>query len=807
MTITFGKKILFSLLLGFDLLANISEITHTNYLGISTILSFCTCILLPGFLISLILQIRKISLWENLLVTVGLSLAFLEFGGLLLNILLPLFGLNDPLAFQNLVIGFDIYVLFLFIFAWIRTKQITVQIQFPRHSRIEKVLYALPVSFPILATLGAIILNNGGSNVLTMILLGAIAFYILLLILLSNKISVDLYPYAIFFIGIACLFITSLRSWYISGHDIEREFYVFQLTNAHHLWNMAFYEDPYNACLSITILPAILANLLSIQDMYIYKVIFQILFATTPVLAFFIIKNYTKSVLAFLSAFLFIAFPTFFTDMALLNRQEIGFIFFGLVVYVMLKCNRMRQTYSELDPVSTDAASPNLTKRGTVSMPTSSSDISLRMRRILFLIFGICVVLSHYSTNFILLGSVIFIYTLTQTLLLLAKFRIIIKNTLTNNSFLSLPLIVILFGMTYFWNNLYTHVSGNHVSSVISEVVNSVLVHSNDNSKASDLSYSIFFARKSDPNQELKNYIQIAIQSMKSKGTDNNQFYSQAITNKYPIYLLPPEELSPTPLGSWLSSFNIPVFIIQNDLKLFSGYVIQISVFIGLLSIILFKRKKSVDNKRPFNEEDPFDIQFLLFCFSAIAFLTLITILPSLSEEYGVLRIFQQELFVLSLPILLGLSSIFFFVKEQKNILFTGIIIIFLFFNLNGFFSHLTGEYFPVMYLDNSGLYYDLYYVRKADVSAIVWLSENHTKGDPIETDVTHGSVMLSYGHIVASNELIPPIIPKNGYMFVQVSNNLMVWGKNPMPINTPKQFLDDNKNLIYSNGGDNIYR
>jgi uncharacterized membrane protein len=146
-------------------------------------------------------------------------------------------------------------------------------------------------------------------------------------------------------------------------------------------------------------------------------------------------------------------------------------------------------------------------------------------------------------------------------------------------------------------------------------------------------------------------------------------------------------------------------------------------------------------------------------------------------------------------------------VKEQKNILFTGIIIIFLFFNLNGFFSHLTGEYFPVMYLDNSGLYYDLYYVRKADVSAIVWLSENHTKGDPIETDVTHGSVMLSYGHIVASNELIPPIIPKNGYMFVQVSNNLMVWGKNPMPINTPKQFLDDNKNLIYSNGGDNIYR
>src|SRR5579864_2054812 len=164
MTITLGKKRLFSLLLGLDLLTNILEITHVNYLGILTILSFSTCLLLPGILISLILQIRKISFWENLLLIVGLSLAFLECGGLLLNILLPLLGIKDPLAYQNLVIGFDTYVLLFFIFAWIRCKQITVHIQFLRRSRIEKVLYALPVFFPILAALGATILNNGGSN-------------------------------------------------------------------------------------------------------------------------------------------------------------------------------------------------------------------------------------------------------------------------------------------------------------------------------------------------------------------------------------------------------------------------------------------------------------------------------------------------------------------------------------------------------------------------------------------------------------------------------------------------------------------
>src|SRR5437764_5724149 len=143
----FSKKILFSLLLGFDLLANILELTHVNFLYTSTLISFCTYILLPGFLISLILRIKKISFWENLLFIVGLSIAFLEFGGLLLNVLLPLFGINDPRAFQNLVIGFDVYILLLFIFAWIRTKQLVFQIQLPRRAKIEKVFFALPVFF------------------------------------------------------------------------------------------------------------------------------------------------------------------------------------------------------------------------------------------------------------------------------------------------------------------------------------------------------------------------------------------------------------------------------------------------------------------------------------------------------------------------------------------------------------------------------------------------------------------------------------------------------------------------------------
>jgi len=781
---TLGKKTLFSFLVGFDILANILELAHVNFLCTTTLIAFCTCILLPGFLISLILRIRKISLWENLLFIVGLSIAFLEFGGLLLNILLPLFGVNNPLAFQNIVIGFDIYVLLLFIFAWVRTKRLEVKIQLPRRSKIEKVLYTLPVFFPILAALGAIVLNNGGSDILTLILLGAIAVYSLLLVLFRDKIAVDLYAYAIFFIGIASLFTTSLRSWYITGHDIEREFYVFQLTNAHHIWNMAFYQDAYNACLSITILPTILTNLLAIQDMYVYKVIFQILFATSPVIVFFIMRNYSTPVLAFLSAFFFISFPTF-NDMPMINRQEIGFIFFGLVLYMMLL-----------------------------------SELSFSMRKILFIIFALSVVVSHYSTNFVLLVLVTFVYVLTLIISLpfvkntfawlLPKSHTTLKNTFTNKKFLGLSLILVLFLMTYFWNNLYTK-SSDHAGSVLSEVISSILVKSDV--KSGDLSYSIFFAPKQDPKQELQDYINSITQSAESINSGKahtNQFYSKSIISKYPSYPLTQEQLAPTPLGNLLSSFHIPVFNIQTSLRSLSADFMQISVFIGLLAIFFFK-KKSFNVQHLllfFKKKKSFDLQYLLLCLGALFLLVLMTLLPALSLEYGILRMFQQFLYILSLPIVLAVYSAFFFVKEPKRILFTGIIAIIFFLNLTGFISHLTGDYYPQFTLDNFGLYYDAYYVHKSDVLAIVWLSKNNIKNEPVQADLSGANKLLTYGDIDALNGIFPSIIRKNAYVYQQTSIHVEVIIDNTVLIfNSSKSFLDDTKDLVYSNGQVNIYK
>jgi uncharacterized membrane protein len=771
----FDKKIIFPFLLCLDVVVNILLLTQVNVLYITTLLSFCTCILLPGFLISLILRLRKISFWENLACIIGFSIAFLEFGGLFLNILLPLLGIKNPLAFQNVVIGFDGSILLLFLFAWIRTKQLFVKIQIPRCSRIEKALYILPVFFPILATLGAIVLNNGGSNILTLILLGAIACYGLLLVLLRDKIAASLYPYAIFFIAIATLFTTSLRSWYISGHDIEREFYVFQLTNTHHIWSMAFYQDAYNACLSITILPTVLTNLLVLQDIYIYKIIFQVLFAISPVIVFFILRNYTTPVFAFLSAFFFMSFPTFFNDMPMLNRQEIGFIFFGLALYMMLL-----------------------------------SDLSLAMRKILFIIFALSIVVSHYSTNFVVLSLVTFVYILTViislpfvkkvfTLLLSrSRFHTGLKDMFPYNAFLGLPLVLLLFFATYIWNDFYTH-SSNHVGSVMEEVVNSIFVKSNADTRSSDVSYSIFSSSKADPQQQLQNYIQNILQSIEANHSAHggtSQFYSKSITNSYPSYPVPQEQLAPTPLGSWLSSFHIPVFDIQAELRSLSASFMQIFVGIGLLAVVFLRYKK------------PFDLQYLLLCLGGLFLLILETILPAISAEYGLLRMFEQLLFILALPIVLGLNATLFFVHEQKRILLIGIIAVIFFLDLTGFISHLTGDYYPQMTLDNAGLYYDAYYVRAVDVSAITWLSKNNINDEPVYSDLAGANKLLTYGDVNGVNEIFPALIQKNSYVFLEDSRYIVVSINSDVSIyNSPKRFLDHNKDHIYSNGQVNIYK
>jgi len=72
----------------------------------------------------LMLKIREIGFWEYLVYTIGLSIAFLMFGGLFINYSLPLVGIGKPLSLIPLLISLNVFLLVFWIIAYKRNNEI-----------------------------------------------------------------------------------------------------------------------------------------------------------------------------------------------------------------------------------------------------------------------------------------------------------------------------------------------------------------------------------------------------------------------------------------------------------------------------------------------------------------------------------------------------------------------------------------------------------------------------------------------------------------------------------------------------------
>ncbi len=127
---------------------------------------------------------------------------------------------------------------------------------------------------------------------------------------------------------------TSLRGWNITGHDIQAEFLAFGLTDHAQNWDMSALPSAYNACLSRHD-PADGAGAdHGFLGALVFKLLLQLVFALVPVLTYLFARRFVDRRLALLAAVFTVAFPTFFTDMPYLVRQEVAFFFLALALLV-----------------------------------------------------------------------------------------------------------------------------------------------------------------------------------------------------------------------------------------------------------------------------------------------------------------------------------------------------------------------------------------------------------------------------------------------------------------------------------------
>jgi uncharacterized membrane protein len=765
---TFTRNKTFLTIFVLFLFMNITVMLKLNSYPICTILNFLFLSFIPGLLILLMLKIRETDFWEYLVYSFGLSIASLMFFGLFVNWLLPVTGITDkPLSPNSFLVCFDIFIIIIGIVAILRNKDMHPVLKFPDANLANSIFFIVPLIFPVLSIMGSTSLNNNGTNIFTMLMIGGVAIYVFALVLCRNKLNNNIYPWVLFLFSISMLLATSLRSWNISGHDIIQEFQMFQLTKENFFWTMQnFPGHAYNACLSITILPTIFSGFLGINDEYIFRICFQIFFSILPIIIYLFLKRYAKPVLAFLSVFFFISFPTFFIDLPMMIRQEISLVFFSLALLVIF-----------------------------------NKEIKRIWKEIFFVVFGISMIVAHYSTSYITYAILLSTYILTCVVRISEKIKLkrlknikipIRKHYL--RGYLLLALIV--FG--FLWFVPLTHIAGDLVSFLTKSLGNmkNEFILDLKGERTSLLEQFNIFYKPKDKSVILQEYLNEV--ELKYKDKSNISHYP---IEKY-------KDFQPVLVGNE----NMPVKLdpgVVSKIYLFAEIIqklIKVFLIVGVFYLLFFYIKKR-----------EMDIEYILMTFLSLFWLVAVMVMPFSSIEYHLGRAYLQVSIVLALPAILGFMIIFKFIKKKniKSILISLIFIIYFLFS-SEFINQIIGGRDTSIHLDNSGTYYDKYYNHTSEIASGKWLTNNYDKERLVYVDGTTTSLKLTIlsnlkdGQFVYN--ILPSIMSTDAYVFSNYTNTtkkmiIQSFKSDTISHNFPDQFLDDNKNKIYSNGGSEIFK
>jgi uncharacterized membrane protein len=780
-SLRFRPIITFAVFAAFTVMVNTLVLIIPQFDLLKAILGFIWLFLLPGWMITRIIRLSTPSAWERIAFTVGFSVLAVMATGLAVNTLLPLFHVVHPLAVPNLVFGIDAVWLGLLIAQFLRSRGRLLTLTLPRPNRpgIVAALAGLPMV--ALAALGAISLNNGGSGLYTYLMLVYAVAYLGILLRRRDKLPESALATGIYLVALSCLLMTSLRGWFTTGHDIQREYKVFMLTLTHLRWDMAYYQDAYNACLSITILPTVVRQILGINEVFVYKTVFQMLFAIVPVLVYLITRRYSTRLIALLASIYFIAFPTYAQDMPMLNRQEVAFLFMGLIFLTMF-----------------------------------NDTWSLNRRRLLVAGLGLGVVLSHYSTTYTMLTMFLLVVGLRYGMRLLGSItnRISPRRALTFAHWrrlrpapLNLMMVIFLLAASYIWSTQLTKTGGN-IEHVALETIQAIGKGITGDTKSSDTSYSLFGGQKLTDQQRLQDYINKTVPTQRAQIPKDDLYPTSSYAN-LPPKIAPPSSLPLTSLGRFLQNLGLPVDKFNAATRSASALFMQLMLATGIVLLFL---------ARPFATR--LNSEYRLFQLASIFLLGAIVALPVLSAEYGLLRAFQQILILSGAAIAFATLTLVPAKYRRARILVPSVLALAFFASSTGLITTALGGYGAQLHLANSGKYYDLYYAHSSESMAMKWLSspQNHSRGynsiaASTETDRYTFQKVEQFENVdLEGDSIYPGVITRDSYVFTGYTTTTkgeatVYYNGDPLTYIYPFSFLDANKDEIYASQGVRIYK
>jgi uncharacterized membrane protein len=321
-----------NLLVGVAALVLLNLIVLTGWLPmLRAVIGFPVAVVVPGALALRALRITNRTGWNWLLPAVTLSLAGLLAIGVILG-LMP----GAALSPTGCLVALDLLIAVLAVAAALSERHRPATPAPPVRTDPASVAGVMAVvlgaASVIMVVVGAYQLNAGGTWAQTAAGLGTGAAALTAAVRAGRRHRVTAAATGIYLVALAVLLATSLRGIGVTGHDIKIEYRVLLDTLAGGSWHPGGIFVGYNSCLSITVLPAFLSRLLGLAAIDVYRVCFQVLFATVPVGVFLLARRRLPTGSAVCAAGLFIAFPAFVNDMPMLNRQEIALVFFVVLL-------------------------------------------------------------------------------------------------------------------------------------------------------------------------------------------------------------------------------------------------------------------------------------------------------------------------------------------------------------------------------------------------------------------------------------------------------------------------------------------
>jgi uncharacterized membrane protein len=158
---------------------------------------------------------------------------------------------------------------------------------------------------------------------------------VVMLVTLVGKHDDRFFTWVILSIALSLLLSAVFTSQYLRGYDIHDEYRIFMSVSQTGHWNPE-YSELYNSVLSISVLPTIIALVAAVDAVTILKLMFPLIFSLVPVVLYRVYRTLLPAPVAFLSVFLFMAYPTFYDEMIQLGRQEVAELLFVLLLWLFL---------------------------------------------------------------------------------------------------------------------------------------------------------------------------------------------------------------------------------------------------------------------------------------------------------------------------------------------------------------------------------------------------------------------------------------------------------------------------------------